>query len=159
MSDILTTRVVRGQSSESQSFSLTLKMTIAHVVETSVNVSNKKNNRVLNWTILERKIGIWREDNTDNIIASLKMMVRRIKGFLIFDKNVWFVQLYQIQKMCREQCREFHVDIRAIKGWSRNIMANTSRNILWQHQIDSEGNWSKYKALRPKKVQSLTFCK
>lgn len=77
-----------GQSSESQSFSLTLKMTIAHVVETSVNVSNKKNNRVLNWTILERKIGIWREDNTDNIIASLKMMVRRIKGFLIFDKNV-----------------------------------------------------------------------
>lgn len=62
-------------------------MTIAHVVETSVNVSNKKNG-VLNWTILERKIGIWREDNTDNIIASLKMMVRRIKGFLIFDKNV-----------------------------------------------------------------------
>ena len=58
MSDILTTRVVRGQSSESQSFSLTLKMTIAHVGETSVNVSNKKNNRVLNWTILERKIGI-----------------------------------------------------------------------------------------------------
>ena len=59
-------------------------MTIAHVVETSVNVSNKKNNGVLNWTIL----GIWREDNTDNIIASLKMMVRRIKGFLIFDKNI-----------------------------------------------------------------------
>ena len=59
-------------------------MTIAQVVETSVNVSNKKNNGVLNWTIL----GIWREDNTDNIIASLKMMVRRIKGFLIFDKNV-----------------------------------------------------------------------
>lgn len=142
-----------------ESLSLTLKMTIAHVVETSVNVSNKKNNGVLNWTILVRKIRIWREDNTDNIIASLKMMVRRIKGFLIFDKNVWFVQLYQIQKMCREQCREFHVDIRAIKGWSRKIMANTSRNILWQHQIDSEGNCSKYKALRPKKVQSLTFCK
>ena len=59
-------------------------MTIAQVVETSVNVSNKKNNGVLNWIIL----GIWREDNTDNIIASLKMMVRRIKGFLIFDKNV-----------------------------------------------------------------------
>lgn len=59
-------------------------MTILHVVEMSVNVSNKKNNGVLNWTIL----GIWREDNTDNIIASLKMMVRRIKGFLIFDKNV-----------------------------------------------------------------------
>ena len=72
-------------------------MTILHVVEMSVNVSNKKNNGVLNWIIL----GIWREDNTDNIIASLKMMVRRIKGFLIFDKNVWFVQLYQIQKMCR----------------------------------------------------------
>ena len=63
-------------------------MTIAHVVETSVNVSNKKNNGVLNWTILERKIRIWTEDNTDNIIASLKTMVRRIKGFLIFDKNV-----------------------------------------------------------------------
>lgn len=62
---------------------MTLKTTIAHVVETSVNVSKKKNNGVLNWTILERKIGIWREDNTDNIIASLKMMVRRIKGFLI----------------------------------------------------------------------------
>lgn len=59
-------------------------MTILHVVEMSVNVSNKKNNGVLNWIIL----GIWREDNTDNIIASLKMMVRRIKGFLIFDKNV-----------------------------------------------------------------------
>ena len=54
----------------------------------NVNVSNKKNNGVLNWTILERKIRIWTEDNTDNIIASLKMMVRRIKGFLIFDKNV-----------------------------------------------------------------------
>ena len=91
-------------------------MTIAHVVETSVNVSNKKNNRVLNWTILERKIGIWREDNTDNIIASLKMMVRRIKGFFILTRMYDLYNCTKFRKCAENSAENFMLILGLYKG-------------------------------------------